>query len=116
MLPADVARCGGEHCLVREHCLRFTTPSVPNHPNQSHMPSPHPDSKENVECDSFMYELEPGDKGSFFHPLTMGVMHGATVVTVLSNLAVRVKFDMDYNDTKGKKTFITVPNHNQQVK
>ena len=41
-LPADAARCNGtiyfegkQICKVRDQCLRFTTPPVKDHPNQS---------------------------------------------------------------------------------
>lgn len=36
MLAADVARCMGEKCPQREHCLRYTNPPpVPGHPGQA---------------------------------------------------------------------------------
>jgi hypothetical protein len=34
-LAADIARCAGENCPQREHCLRYTTPPMPDHPRQA---------------------------------------------------------------------------------
>jgi hypothetical protein len=40
MLAADLARCTGENCPQREHCLRYTTCPVPNHSRQVWMCPP----------------------------------------------------------------------------
>jgi hypothetical protein len=53
MMLADVSRCTGTDCPFREHCLRFTTPPVPNHPRQSWMMPPDGVS-DGDKCDYFM--------------------------------------------------------------
>lgn len=112
MLPADISRCRGEHCSVKEHCLRYTTPAVPDHPRQALMSSPHTESSE-VECGVFMYDLKVGDRAKFFHPGTMGVMHPAKVLEIVDNGRVRVRFDIPH-PTNGRKVFVVPPNHNPE--
>ena len=109
MLPADVSRCIGGHCSVREHCLRHTIPAVPDHPNQSWIESPHTEDVE-VECGLFMFDLKPEARAKFFHPGTFGTMEWATVVAVISNAAVMVRFDKPHPDNN-RRTFEVPANH-----
>jgi hypothetical protein len=51
MLGADVARCHGKDCPLRDKCLRFVTPPVPNHPRQDYVVSPY--DKSTGECVDF---------------------------------------------------------------
>lgn len=113
MLAADVSRCRGEHCSVREHCLRYTTPPVPDHPRQVWTESPHTEKSE-VECGLFMYDLEVGDRAKFFHPGTMGVMHPAEVLKIVDNGRIRVRFDTPH-PTNGRRIFEVPPNHNPEI-
>jgi hypothetical protein len=49
MLGADISRCNGVvvdppvmfNCPLRDKCLRFLTPPVPNHPRQSYVIAPY---------------------------------------------------------------------------
>ena len=112
MLPADISRCRGQNCSVREHCLRYTTPPVPDHPNQCWIDSPHTEDYE-VECGLFMYDLKPGKRAKFFHPGTMGVMLPGELLEVLSNGQVKVRFD-DPHPTNKRRIFDVPPNHNPE--
>ena len=113
MLPADVSRCPGTHCSAREHCLRYTTPAVPDHPNQAWMESPHTKDSE-VECGVFMFDLEPGARAKFFHPGTLGVMLPGVFLEVVNQLNVKVKFDAPH-PTNGQQTFNVPPNHIKEI-
>lgn len=109
MLPADVSRCPGTYCSGREHCLRYTTPPVPDHPNQARMDSPHTEDSE-VSCGLFMFDLDPGQQAKFFHPGTMGVMRRGVVLEAIDQTLVKVRFD-DLHPTNGRQVFNVPPQH-----